>query len=440
MNKKAVIMKSHYILILLILFCCVFSCKRQDEIYKEYVVANGIKYTQKADSLKVRPGYNRLLLSWPASVDPSVTRAQIILNNGQEVKDVDLTGITDTVFVVLDNLEEDNYDILVYTFDSNGNRSVPSEAVGTPYGERYLSSCIGRQIKSAVMVTAEMAELNWGSKTADLAYTEIYYRSTDGSYKTILVNPDESKTVIEDYDNTEYLTLRSAFLPKGGLDEAIAEWEAESSFLPVEMITFPKSTWQKLCLPGDTWGSYAGLAPYVIENLWNGNLTGDGYGCWASSFVMTREMSFTIDLGYAIVLRHLQMHNRNLEAYRDNGVRRFKVYGSMEPASDGSWDSWSLLGEFEAPKPSGYNEDGSVGAITDADVDYFMWHNEYALEPTETIPNPYQPCKYIRFLLLDNFGTWGKPDSAIANNFYVIGEVTLSGQFVSIEDREKYTQ
>jgi hypothetical protein len=150
-------------------------------------------------------------------------------------------------------------------------------------------------------------------------------------------------------------------------------------------------------------------------------------------------------MGYTAIFSRAQMFHRSSEVYSGNGVRHFQIWGSMEPNSDGIWDdSWYLLGDFVPAKPSGYNEDGLPGTITQEDKDYWQNINEFEFpeEKTDDIPDAMRPARYYRIRLLDTFETYAAylnadPDFTM-NTVYVIGELVLYGQMPNKEEKEMY--
>lgn len=207
---------------------------------------------------------------------------------------------------------------------------------------------------------------------------------------------------------------------------------------PVEEIKLPTVTWKNMALPTDTWQPAEGLYSwYDISHLWDGNYHGDS-NAWASPNG-PRSIWFTIDLGYTAKLSRMQIFHRQYEVYSGSAERHFQVYGSENPNPDGSWDdSWFLLGDFQPLKPSGYQEDGSVGTITDEDRQYWTHTNEFVFEATEEVVNPYREIRYLRMKLLDTFESYGIEADYEIRNQYVIGEIVLHGQMPNQEEKDKY--
>ena len=300
-NSFCTMKKTIYILLAGFLAACLFSCMKQDDIYKEFVVPGGLKYPQKVDTLLVQSGFNKLSISWPKTVDPSVVKARLFWNAGQDSLEVDMTSVTDTARVVLEDLAEENYTFSIYTYDAQGNRSMPTEQTGMPYGEKYLTSKSLKEITSASMLTTTHAIINLSPAVADLQYCEITYTSTSGEEKTITVDAAAKSVQIPDFKNGAPYKIRCIYKPAKGVDEIPGEWIEYSDALEKEVLDLPKQTWQYCGLPGDTprYGGW-GLDLYA---LWN-NSAGD---IWASpQWQYPRNTRFTIDLGYTVSLSELQ--------------------------------------------------------------------------------------------------------------------------------------
>lgn len=207
------------------LFSCLLSCRDMTDVYKEFVVKGGLKYPQKADSLKVYPGYNRLRMTWLKAMDPGVVRAGIYWNNYLDTMRIDLTDRQDGVVTVdIDDLAEGNYTFYVKTFDGNGNTSLTVEASGYTYGENYVNRLVERSVVKASRDDNGVCTIEWDVKTPDLLYTQVRYRTLDGEEMTINVMPDDVSTVCGGIEPDGEVEYRSIFLPAGGIDEIALSW------------------------------------------------------------------------------------------------------------------------------------------------------------------------------------------------------------------------
>ncbi len=427
-----------YFFLTVLLAVCFFSCKKQDEIYKKYALPGGLTYPQKIDTLIIRRGLNRLEIAWPKIMDPSVVKARLFWNAGLDSLEVDMTTVTDTARVILENLPEESYSFFIYTYDAKGNRSMVTERAGIPYGQKYLNSRSLKEVTSAAMLTPTVANFNFSPAVTDLLYCEISYTSTSGEVKTVVVNPNAKSIQINDFQNMTPYKIRCVYKPKDCVDEIPGEWYESKETLPKEVLDLPKGSWQYFWLPGDT-PRYGGWN-LDIYALWNNRTNSEDI--WASpQFSYPRNTRFTIDLGYTVTLSEIQFwHRLNYETYAGSGLRNFQVWASTNPASDGGLDGWTLIGEFQANKPSGYQPDGSPGPVTDTDKDYWANHNIYKFVATDKVTDPRMPLRYLRIVLQEMFETYGRTDEETYDKVFVLTEITLRGTFTSLEERNKFVK
>ena len=123
-------------------------------------------------------------------------------------------------------------------------------------------------------------------------------------------------------------------------------FEEQLESADIKEIHLPTDTWQ-----GHTW---SGLPPRGIHYLFDGITTNatDVFHIPNNTGVPSH---FTIDLGAVSKLSRFKIWMRNQEQDIFNAMapRLFELYGSNAPDEDGSWESWTLLGDYEMKKPSG---------------------------------------------------------------------------------------
>jgi hypothetical protein len=210
----------HVSLMLLATIFLFSSCRKMDTNYKDYVVPGGLVYPGKALAT-THSGQSRVEIVWPKGVDRSVVKAKIYWNNFADSVVVDIASITtDSVKVMINNLEEKNYTFVIRTYDAQGNKSVPVEVLGASYGAKYQSQLLTRPVNSTFINAAGKLTINWGSAdVANGAYaSEVKYTDVSGNVKSqvfpVMVNTSEIKTsVITDMlSNTNY-QFRTVFKP-----------------------------------------------------------------------------------------------------------------------------------------------------------------------------------------------------------------------------------
>lgn len=158
-----------------------------------------------------------------------------------------------------------------------------------------------------------------------------------------------------------------------------------------------KFKFKALNLPTDTYEAHAS-ASYTMDRLWD-----DIWGTTAAFHTKPNTgipQWFTIDLGQKARLSRFKFHHRYASSngassdgqYSAGDPRTMEVYGSNQPNSDGSWDSWTLLGTFESIKPSGDPR------WTSEDIQYACFDGEDFEFPDM------EGYRYLRFKVLKNWG------------------------------------
>ena len=224
MNNKILIFVS------LIIALGFTSCKDQDEIYKEWVIPGGRVYPEKTNGLTGYAGYNRVMLKWVAPKDPSVQKAVISWNSGDqsmEINYADYAGL-DTIRVYIPELEERSYTFEIKNYDDKGNISMTSEVSKAPYAANWLASCAERSIESAEVLNG-IGYVQTGFTTDNMVYTEYRYVTSDG--ETVILDEKQinDRTVqLPDAKPGTRLEYRSYYVPTEGLDTICNEWRKYS--------------------------------------------------------------------------------------------------------------------------------------------------------------------------------------------------------------------
>lgn len=386
------------------------SCGKMDETYRGFLKDGEYFYPGKADSLRAHPGDGRIQLSWLRAADPSVTTAIIYWNNQQDSAMMSLgdEAGSDTVRVIIDNLEEKSYTFEVYTKDEAGNTSVRSEVLGEVYGDVYRGSLLHRAIQEVSFSHEEGSlVIAWTPAEETAVRDSITYKLTNGEIRVQAVPVDEEVTRLADYAPNNSFGYRSYFLPDSLAIDTFAtsllEVEVDPDiFVPAAAI-LDKSKFALVMLPTDTYEPNA--ANSGVANIWDGTYNKEG-GTFISKVGTPMPQWFTFDLGVASKLTEMQINQRGLDASRlyDGGnVKKAEIWGSAEPNPDGSWDdSWILLATFESIKPSGSD------AITEEDVNYALAGEKVSF------PEDAPAVRYIRFKTLENWDKQGRGFTNIA--------------------------
>ncbi|NLR77032.1 DUF5000 domain-containing lipoprotein [Chitinophaga eiseniae] len=156
-----------------------------------------------------------------------------------------------------------------------------------------------------------------------------------------------------------------------------------------------KTKFKEVDLPTDT---YAGHIGTKMSNLWDDKLGGNIFHTKPGSGL---PQWFTMDMGVTATLSRFRLHHREgttAGPYTGGDPKIYEIWGSNNPANDGSWDSWTLLSRFESVKPSGLPE----GTVTTEDIQFATVNGEDFDFPAN-IP----PVRYLRFKTIK---VWGALD------------------------------
>jgi hypothetical protein len=327
-NKKSGNMKK---IIFLIILCTVgfFSCKDMDSTYKEFLVPEGIStYPQRPDSLKIYAGFNRVEITWFKAKDPKVVKARIYWNNYTDSINVAIPADRDIIRVSVDDLPENTYTFYVKTFDAEGNTSVPSEITGTVYGNNYMAGLTNREITDALR-TGQEGQATWSTKTTDLIFSEIRYKTDSGGTNTLQVLPTESNTICPDVKFNEPFEYRSVFLPNKGIDTIKSVWtEYNTPFLTPAI---KKGVWTALvCSDAST--TLGGMNEFVDDNL-------DTYWHSAHAPLLPLPHWVVIDMASPLDIYRIKIYR--LMAYKY--CKTVEIFVSNDP--DPAAESWEKIAE-----------------------------------------------------------------------------------------------
>lgn len=169
----------------------------------------------------------------------------------------------------------------------------------------------------------------------------------------------------------------------------------------------PKTTWKVHGLPGD---NLTYVETLTVDKVFDGVVSKGS--CFATMSNSAIPQWFTIDLGKQVIMSRMVEHHRPGYTYNRSAVKRFEIWGSSDPAPDGSWESWTLLGSFDSFKPSGQ----PLGTVTPEDETYAGVNGE-EFEFEAGMPT----VRYIRFKTTE---AWG--GGSIGQ--VVISEITFWGK------------
>lgn len=376
---------------------CISSCTKQDD-YKKMTKGGEIYYPGKADSVAAHGGNNRIKLQVFLGNDPLVTKVQAFWNNKADSATVAVqTAGKGTVDLLINNLSQGTYSFDVYTYTRSGAKSVVKKVTGMAYGDNYLKVLSNRSIRTiGYSLDGQKLVIDWNAGLEGEKCIELKYTDEAGATQTMIVPGGSLKTEVSGYKSDTKLTYRSIYLPE---PNAIDEFSVEptETTIPVFERELDKSKFDQYVLPTDARDAWGWLMSY----LWNEN-----YG--TPGFATTNGIPqwFTFDMGESVSISRFKTWQASDRIYRAENVKKFEIWGSNNPAADGSWTGWTKLADCQSVKPSGL----PLGEMTAGDEIYAKAGEEFKL------PAGTPKVRYIRLKILE---TWGN------GSFTTMGELSF---------------
>jgi hypothetical protein len=399
---------------MLLLVACIISCVKRDTEFKDFLKGKELIYPGAVTNPHSRPGDLRVELLWNPSPDPSITKYIIFWNNHADslIYTSSDHNPADTLRVVVPDLNEYTYSFTVYSYDANGNKSIPLAINNVKvYGASYQSGLVNRAYKIANPytispsgnVTLNFYKIDTASESFSFAHntsTTIRYTNRAGDVVQKILRRDSTFT-ITDFKGGSTLDYRSTYVPIIG---------AIDTFNVNGYTTFPKifgyaacdkSIFAKVKLPND-------LNPLEgrtdIDRLWDGSQGPQGYpDIFHSDGAHSLPQTLTFDMGKVYNgLTQIEETGRNCCHNPDD----FEVWGiaditnaatTLQP-SDAGWADEAIAKGWKLLKEVKRSDDGQAPLKVDLD-------------------NTTTPVRYIRIRI--------KHNSDGENNYTNLSEITM---------------
>ena len=240
---------------ILIVSVSLVSCKKQDEVYKEFVKEGGYVYPAKPIDLSAVSGYQRVRLEWKAPMDPSIRMTKLYWDSYTDSLVFSTSDYVDGVLSVwVDKLSDRSYTFDVVNFDDAGHKSLASEITTTPFGESWLLSHAERSILSA-RIDDEDALITMTKATDEMVATQCRYRTVDGEVvESVWMEPDENSITLPRALKGKRFEYRSAYLPLNGIDTV---WSVNWIQSPNPIVyKIPASEWSVSVTAGQEYSTF----------------------------------------------------------------------------------------------------------------------------------------------------------------------------------------
>ena len=197
--------------------CCILftHCTPYDD-FKKYMPSGEIIYLQKADSVKIYPGKNRIQLEWVIT-DPKVTYNKVLYeqNGIEEETIVPKNNESDTIRVIIPDLEENPYRFKIISYDDFGHTSILVDVDGLAYGVMYEQTLLNRALKSfTVDEINNKLLLEWYEPVDDTEIgIELVYTDINNVIQTKFFESSEVSVILLDFKLGEPLYISTKYKP-----------------------------------------------------------------------------------------------------------------------------------------------------------------------------------------------------------------------------------
>jgi hypothetical protein len=352
-------------------------------------------------SVESLPGGAKINYDLPLSKDLLYVKAEYKLDGGsvREAK----SSIYKNHLIVDGFGKAGEYNALIYAVSKGEVQSDPTEVNFTTLTPPYLNAF------NSLSMTAVFGGLNISfenENSGDLAFVVLVIDSTNkwSPLHTYYTNSKKGDFSVRGLDTIQYTF--GAFVRDrwGNLSDTLT-----GNYKPLYESLINNSTFSALKqLPGDVWKAHTGAPTLVIERAWDGNIATEFHTSPNSGM----PQSFSIDMGKKVKLSRFKYHQRASTRWNAGNPKYFELWGSNEPNTDGSWESWTKIGEYESIKPSGQ----ALGTNSAEDIAKAIEGEDFDI-PIFTPAFRYYRWKTVR--------TW-------ANMTYIsIGELTFWGSVLT---------
>ena len=343
---------------------CLLACTQKMDEFREYLNNEEIKYPGSIAKVFTRPGNGRLGIGWSPSPDPSVTKYKIYWNNFRDSVEVSSGSHSpgDTVYTVINNLQEYTYSFFVYSFDARGNKSIPVEVQNARvYGSSYQNSLMNRYINSGdpyefLDDEGKEVKLNFLTPDSTNSLTHLRYTNINDEMKEVTLLPGENSVTLLDFKYGTKVAYQSEYTPsETALDSFQVNLVDTFPDIAFTIAKADKSLFSVVnTLPNDVQPWDGGTS---VAKLWDGTVGPQGWpNIWHSNGDKQLPHHFTFDMGKAY--RRLQ----NIEITgRDccHNPTEFEIWGIADitnaatnlPGNDPGWKDeaiakgWILLND-----------------------------------------------------------------------------------------------
>lgn len=197
------------------------GCKKEDSFDPQEI--NRGPYVSRADSARIFSGRHRLLIAWPNN-DPNVSTVKVYWNKHTDSLIQQVQPGSDSIKLFINNLQEGNYNLEVFTYDINNNNSGKVLFSGHAYGEVYTNKTDSIRMYNLTYTPDNSLIVDWTPlDTSILLGAELVYQDANGAEKTVFVNRATEESTIADIlpDRRGTVKYRTLYAPTGRIIDTL---------------------------------------------------------------------------------------------------------------------------------------------------------------------------------------------------------------------------
>jgi hypothetical protein len=199
--------------IIVIVFVTGFmACSSSTDPYEPYVGNGETIYPSLSDSVALYSGRNRVLIKIAKPVDPHVEKVGIFWRNGHDSLKKAFPQNSDTLRVMIDSLSQGGYTFNIYTYDTEGGKSIGQSLSGKVYGSVYAESILNRKVDLKFKPGAGVV-LTLGPVRNQMLGTEIRYKNTSNEMDSLFIPTDSDKVLINNFLVSNKATYTTLYKP-----------------------------------------------------------------------------------------------------------------------------------------------------------------------------------------------------------------------------------
>lgn len=378
-----------YFVVIQVLFAVLWvSCSKDDTLAP---LENNSTPPQPVSNVNVEnlPGKVKLTYTLPNDKDLLYVVAEYTLENGQKMEVKSSYYKNSMVLEGFTGLEQE--EVNIYSVNRSEVKSEPVNIEIAP-------------LKAPIFDIFDSLTVD-----PDFGGVRVKAQNEEREDIAILVMLKNDKGEFEPLPNSIYTSVSEISESVRGLDTTEKEfavtvrdrWQNTTDTLfktisPLYETAIPKSGYAALRLANDQPG-YPGTR---VENLWDGNIR-NWPQVWltlrsdsSENHTVTFDIGETVKLSRIVIWDYPELIGGVLTYYYLGDMKKFRIWGRADtPDPSGSFDGWTLLGEYEKTKPSGL----PYGQQNNEDVEKAEagFNYEFSLDAP--------PMRYIRIQNLENY-------------------------------------